>query len=390
MKHEVLEESQCTTVCCKILSFTQYVICLLLLSSCSLNKTSKDNVLNANLQEEPVSVKELFSKISVIPLETNDSALLIRPHKILIKDNEYYVFDERVPATFIFNEQGKFLRKIGRKGQGPGEYREIYDAVISRYSNTLYMLSPFGKVFCYDLTGKFLKEIDLPAKSNYQSMEEYDEDLLILYTLPSYLEEPAISIVSKTTMKEVKSYWHQNRILCGLNSRMFYLYQNKVYFSTPFNRKVYQVGLDSLKNIYSWDFDKSNIDLKKYLTLDISKNIEENKLMDKYLLDSTIPYFMAQQYQNKTFYYSRLTYGFKTPKSLFYRKSDNKTFFFEKTSEGIPLNALYFDDDCLMCIVYKEDYPAFKNVLPKEDYQKLEQRSDDDNPCLIKFYFKQN
>ena len=333
MKYEVLEESQCTTVCCKILSFTQYVICLLLLSSCGLNKTSKDNVLNANLQEEPVSVEELFSKISVVPLETNDSALLVRPDKVLLHNNEYYILDEGVPAVFVFNEQGKFLRKIGRKGQGPGEFNDdIYDAAISRYSNTIYMVSPSGKIYCFNLMGKFIKEIILPDKSNYHGVEEYNKDLLVLWTLPCCIEESAISIVSKTTMKEVKSYWHVNRILCGLTSNSFYAYNGDVYCYTPFERKVYHIGLDSLLNAYSWDFGKDNIDIKKYLTLDESKKDEEDQLMHKYLSHSTIPFFAGQQYQNKYFYFCRIYYyGENKYKSLFYRKSDGKTFFFEKT-----------------------------------------------------------
>jgi len=389
MKHEVLEKSQCTTVCCKILSFTQYVICFLLLSSCGLNKTSKNNVLNANLHEEPVSAKELFSKISVIPLETNDSSLLVRPNKILLHNNEYYIFDKEVPATFVFNEQGEFLRKIGMKGQGPGEFSDyIYDAAISRYSNTIYMISPSGKIYCFDLMGKFIKEIILPTKSNYQAVEEYNKDLLVLWTLPCGIEEPAVSIVSKTTMREIKNYWHVNRILCGLTAKPLYLYNGDIYFSTPFERKVYHIGLDSLQNVYSWDFGKDDIDIKKYLTLDESRKNEENDLMFKYLQNSTIPFYTGQQYQNKYFYFCEINYhGEKKDKSLFYRKRDGRTFFFQKTTEGIILRPIYFDDDCLMCIVYNEEFSAYKNVLPKEEYQKLEQRSDDDNPCLVKFNF---
>ena len=34
---------------------------------------------------------------------------------------------------------------------------------------------------------------------------------------------------------------------------------------------------------------------------------------------------------------------------------------------------------------YKESY---KSVLSEEDYQKLMAMSEDDNPCLIKLYFK--
>ncbi|MHC8469260.1 6-bladed beta-propeller, partial [Bacteroides hominis] len=47
-----------------------------------------------------------------------------------------------------------------------------------------------------------------------------------------------------------------------------------------------------------------------------------------------------------------------------------------------------FNEDFLTCIVFNEDFPNYEKVLPPEEYQKLEERLEDDNPCLIKFYFK--
>ena len=60
--------------------------------------------------------------------------------------------------------------------------------------------------------------------------------------------------------------------------------------------------------------------------------------MFKYLQNSTIPFYTGQQYQNKYFYFCEINYhGEKKDKSLFYRKRDGKTFFFQKTTEGIIL-----------------------------------------------------
>lgn len=370
------------------MKYIRYFLYLLFFSSCFINKKSDEKVLKVNLDEESVSASTLFSNISVIPLETKDSSLLVKPREIFVKNNLLYIFDIKVPAVFVFNEQGKFLRKIGKTGQGPGEYTDICDVTVSKYFNMVYMLSPFGSIYCYDFNGKFIRNIILPTKSNYHAIEEYNNDLLILWTHPSSFDESGISVFSKTAMQEVKSYWHENRILCGLNLNVFYSYNDSIFYFTPFHRKVYNVRLDSLQTAYYWDFNKDNIDLKKHLTLEDSKKKEEDQLLSEYLLDSTVPYFMAQQYQNSKFFYAKLTYGFKIWKNLFYRKSDGKTFFFEKTSEGISLKPIYFSDDCLMCIVYNEEFSAFKSVLPKEEYQKLEQRSDEDNPCLIKFYFR--
>lgn len=366
------------------------LIVLFFFISCKDSKTAlTDTVLHVDLQEKNISLKELFDKIVVVPLETKDSSLIIRPQKIIVDKNELFVFDEGIPAVLVFDDRGRLLRKIGKKGQGPGEYREIYDAVVNRADNIVYMLSPFGSIYCYTLAGEFIEQIELPMKSNYQTMEELDDEHFVTWTIPSRLEEPGVSLLSKDSMKEVKGFWYENRIMNFQNPRVFYQYNKCTYFSTPFHNEVYVVTNDSLQLSYSWDFGKDNLDLKKTgFSLNPDKVQEEKKMMIQYLRDSTIPYILSLQYQNDKFYYAKLTFGFRYWKNLFYRKEDGKSFFFEKSLEGISLRPLAFNNDYLACLVYHEDFANYKKVLSKEEYQKLEERLEDDNPCLIKFYFR--
>ena len=329
------------------------ILLLFILFSCKSTGDKTDcEVLHVDLVERPVSTEELFSKISVIPLETNDSSFLVRPVKVIIKDNRYYIVDEGVPAVFSFDEEGHLLHKIGKKGQGPGEYREIYDAVIKEKENAVYMLSPFGSLYVYSLDGKFIKEIELPTRANYQLIEELESKYFVTWTLPASENDNCISVISKESFKNVKEFWHVPPVLTTLNSKPFYNYEHKVYFSNPYQK------------------------------------VEEYKLMLQYLRDSTVPYFLCDQYQNDKFYYIMLVFGLKHSKNLFYRKEDGKSFFFEKTTEGIHFEPLAFNEDFLTCIVFNEDFPNYEKVLPPEEYQKLEERLEDDNPCLIKFYFK--
>ena len=363
---------------------------LFILFSCKSTGDKIDcEVLHVDLVERPVPTEELFSKISVIPLETNDSSFLVRPVKVIIKDNRYYIVDEGVPAVFSFDEEGHLLHKIGKKGQGPGEYREIYDAVIKEKESAVYMLSPFGSLYVYSLDGKFIKEIKLPTRSNYQLIEELDSKYFVTWTLPASENENCISVISKESFKNVKEFWHVPPVLTTLNSKPFYNYEHKVYFSNPYQNEVYEVRTDSLRVAYRWDFGKDNLDLKEYgFTLLEDQKVEEYKLMLQYLRDSTVPYFLCDQYQNDKFYYIMLVFGLKHSKNLFYRKEDGKSFFFEKTTEDIHFEPLAFNEDFLTCIVFNEDFPNYEKVLPPEEYKKLEERLEDDNPCLIKFYFK--
>ena len=55
-----------------------------LLASCSKSANGNEgkNVLHAKLEKTEVSLKDLFSKIEVIPLETNDTALMDRIRRV--------------------------------------------------------------------------------------------------------------------------------------------------------------------------------------------------------------------------------------------------------------------------------------------------------------------
>lgn len=93
---------------------------LFILFSCKSTGDKTDcKVLHVDLVEHPVPTEELFSKISVIPLETNDSSFLVKPVKVIIKDNRYYIVDEGVPAVFSFDEEGHLLHKIGKRDKAP-------------------------------------------------------------------------------------------------------------------------------------------------------------------------------------------------------------------------------------------------------------------------------
>ena len=44
--------------------------------------------------------------------------------------------------------------------------------------------------------------------------------------------------------------------------------------------------------------------------------------------------------------------------------------------------------DFLLTDVLYDDRETFKSILPETEYRKLENMLEDDNPCLLKLYFK--
>lgn len=92
------------------------IVLILLFSSCD-KKNQKNEIvkINVDLLEKDISIKDIFSRLEVVPLETTDSNLLIWPEKILIENGIIGIFDSKHPALFMFDADGNFLRKIGKK-----------------------------------------------------------------------------------------------------------------------------------------------------------------------------------------------------------------------------------------------------------------------------------
>ena len=49
---------------------------------------------------------------------------------------------------------------------------------------------------------------------------------------------------------------------------------------------------------------------------------------------------------------------------------------------------LYFGDDYMLTDVFYENREQYKSILPESEYKKLENMKEDDNPYLLKLYFK--
>jgi hypothetical protein len=101
---------------------------------------------------------------------------------------------------------------------------------------------------------------------------------------------------------------------------------------------------------------------------------------------------MMNQSQNKDYCYVplRRKIGTRPPIThVFYNKKEEKGYVFDFLTEGYSMHhPLYFGDEYLITDIVYEDRETFKSILPEEEYRKLENMLEDDNPCLLKLYFK--
>lgn len=114
------------------------------------------------IPEDPESLplSSIAESVRYVPLETNEEALISYVRKIIKDDHSYYILSGH--AILRYNEEGKFLSKLDKRGKGPGEYNAINDFDISP-SGQIMAISTWNKILFYHLDGTFFKFIECNA-----------------------------------------------------------------------------------------------------------------------------------------------------------------------------------------------------------------------------------
>lgn len=365
----------------------------MLLFACTPTDENEIPTLSVDLHSPAVSLEDLFSKVEIIPLETSDSCLLVSIDKIVNVDGLLYIFDGRRPALYVFDEKGAFVRQISRWGDGPEEHLLISDFIVDKKQQTIGLLSPNGYMGMYDLYGRFIRQDVLPVKPNYYAIAQFDTDRWVFWSCVRE-DEDGITIVGKDSLNTVSGFWRNDRILDMGSLNPFYEYNDNVYFTTAYQNIVYKLTEKGVYPVYCWDFGKDGIDdemLQKYLS--IENEGKRNDELIKDLSDGTLPFCMKFHRENDLYYYVSLQKGLGTANkniNVFYRKQDGSTFVFERLAEKLSINPLLLTEDYIVSKLNFDDYTYLRPFLSEQDYSKLLLREEDDNPCLVKYYFKKS
>jgi hypothetical protein len=129
-------------------------------------KSNELTVCDRTLLKETVTIplSLLTEELQILKLDDTDAAL-VKETPVEISDNYLLVKGSgAIPFKLFDKKTGKFLTNIGSFGQGPGEYRNVYDQQLDEKNNRIYLLPWQSKsILVYDLQGKALTSIPLIA-----------------------------------------------------------------------------------------------------------------------------------------------------------------------------------------------------------------------------------
>ena len=161
-----------------------WIVILLMLTGCGGNKRygkENDGIITVDVTArypEKELILQDFMDIEYVALETNDDFLnqgVVRgvgkeiiPVRNRIEDGD----------IFLYDRNGKALRKINRKGQGGEEYLYISEVIIEEDNNEMF-INDVGKTVVYDLYGNFKRSIRYIGDNMTYMIYNLDKENLI-------------------------------------------------------------------------------------------------------------------------------------------------------------------------------------------------------------------
>jgi len=190
---------------------------LFVMAGCGENEQSTDDLITVDVTKS-YPKKELILQdildVEYIPLETNTEFITqglvqaIGKDIILVKNR---VNDGDI---FIYDRNGKGLKKINRRGQGPEEYTYIMMITLDEDNGEMFV-NDIRNILVYDLDGNFKRSFRQKEGTVYEKMYNFDRENLICYNGPLSSAVQTLMIVSKqdgSITKEIQIPFEEKKL----------------------------------------------------------------------------------------------------------------------------------------------------------------------------------
>lgn len=246
----------------KTLGYATFLLTLFLLCGCNVQKEyyvdSRTLNIDTIVSDEKAWLSSIYESVKVIPID-NSEVTLSDIVKMQVSDNFIYVLD-KTQQLYMFNNDGRFLRKIGNKGGGLGEYTEIADFTIDHERNYIYALEFRAQaIYTYDLlTGKFVESVRL-NNEDYLSRHIQYSNRCIFTDLYSKKQENKKYLLRKIDLSNRNAehfFLDSEEWILGWNqfsgTSPFYPSDHSGFYFIPlFSNVVFEVGKEQISPAFS-------------------------------------------------------------------------------------------------------------------------------------------
>jgi len=116
-------------------------------------------VRNPEAPMYPQGALQLQEELTIGTADGADEYMFVRLRGIAVDDEgEIFALDQRKPRVDVFSADGRHLRSIGRRGQGPGEFQIPFFIALAPAGELL--VGEMGRLSFFERSGNFLRSLD--------------------------------------------------------------------------------------------------------------------------------------------------------------------------------------------------------------------------------------
>lgn len=202
--------------------------------------------------------------MKVIKLETDDSCLVSKIGQFAYVDNVLYIAEELEQTVYLFDSNGKFLKRIGKKGQGPGEYSRMGKFQVK--GDQIYILDEMdgARICVYDIPSGKGTYLYLNGGYQFEDFHIVGDDMYLIcnnrrsergyYNLIKVnmnSRQAACFLPFDKTLSEHRSHWGLYNYVSQCDDELLMICSN--------NDTIYQINSDNPFPQYSVRFSKRTL-----------------------------------------------------------------------------------------------------------------------------------
>lgn len=268
-------------------NFLTFLLMSILLLSCTPNskkETKVRHIINIDINKGIVfNASESVDSLRYITLETTKESIINKIDKIYVTDSVIIIYDSKLNEILQFDKTGKFIRKYGKKGQGPGEHIFFTDIFYDDTSGLIYANEGYKRsIFVYNMYGKLVSELST-KKYWFRSFIKVNNGFWI-YSCYKTGNNPSgynLMLVDNEFKKTIKGFLPQKQFFRTIISTAFVQKDsNNFLFIYPNSNIVYQINEENIIPLFNIDFGNKTIPYSKIPKLtgesEYSKLVNEN------------------------------------------------------------------------------------------------------------------
>lgn len=235
-------------------------------------------------QKNTIKLSQIASNVEYIKLETNEDCMIYHNPKFYFTDD--FIFVKNRDHILKFSSDGKFLKKIGSAGRGPGEIYIIHNMSVIP-EKKLIVVHDYAphKLLYFNFDGTLIKTVKTPRFKEIKVMNDKRWIAISQAIVTSEKYTHFLIGESGDTISAVKnniSWKTSSPIIVSRGSpsfEPFYTYQKKYYLKSMYNDTVYVINENKIVPGYQINLGKYRLPSDKIwerLSPEEAKSFESN------------------------------------------------------------------------------------------------------------------